>query len=216
MRPILLLALILAAAVAATAEPEAVTLDDGRVLVGVYDATAGTVTIVDHGGKATTIVKVKPGQVAARAPAPAVEAPPAPSATAAVLAGEPDAPGAIPADPRDQLRTIAERADRERLALALAWLQAIDLTPPPEVVLGADPRESEKRAKAESDDVRGRLAVAAGMLRDYQAHPERPLSQKQILALIERQDFVDWYLKHRREHPAHPDHPAHPAQAADR
>ncbi len=221
MRLVLLLALTLAAGLAA--EPEAVTLDDGRTVVGVYDAEAGTLTIVDHGGKATTIIKLRPGQVAARAPAPVAAVEPAPpsSATEAVLAGVPEAPGAIPGDPRDELRAIAERADHDRLALALAWLQAIDLTPPPAVVLGADPRESEKRAKAQSDDARARLAEVAGMLRDYKAHPERAVSQKQILALLERQGFVDWYQKFRREHdhpehPAHPVHPEHPAQAADR
>lgn len=84
MRHALLLCLLLAAAGADRA-PELLTLTDGRVLTGVYDEAAGTVTLA--GGKASVVLAVKPDQIASRKPVPA---------PAAATAGQPTADPAAP------------------------------------------------------------------------------------------------------------------------
>lgn len=149
MRSILLTFAFLVAASAA-AEREAITLADGRTLVGVYDADAGTIAL---DGKA--VVKVRADQVKAREPAPA-KAPPAAAAAA------PTAEAA----PKQKAKTVSvifaacdqevveENARHDKLLRAIAdrraeqvgeWLTHADLEDLPLPAVNDDPRESEKQ-----------------------------------------------------------------------
>lgn len=78
---ILTIATANAPSVASAADQEEVTLKDGRKLVGIYDASAGTITV--SAGAGNGVVYVKPEQVVKRGPAPVAVAPAA-SATKTV------------------------------------------------------------------------------------------------------------------------------------
>lgn len=136
MRLTLLLCLVLAAA--AAAEREALTLTDGRTLVGVYDAEAGTVAL---DGKA--VVKVRTDQVKTRELAPARPAP-----TVSVAQPPPAAAPAkaAPAAPIwQQLDDLRKRQRAETMATCRSWLSAQDLKLLPVPKVGDDPRQSERR-----------------------------------------------------------------------
>ncbi len=110
-------------------------------------------------------------------------------------------------DPRPRLSAIAEAAQREQIAVALAWLKGCDLTLPPDLVLGPDPRDSEREAKAEADAARSQIAAARLVLERAIAKPDDAAVQREVLGFVgggARGSFVDLYLRLRAGGPARP------------
>lgn len=144
MRSILLSLAFLVAASAA--DREAITLADGRTLVGVYDADAGTIAM---DGKA--VVKVRADQVKAREPAPPMSA--APPATTETSPKQKAKILSVIFATCDQ-DVVDENARHEKLLRGIAdrraeqigeWLAHADLDDLPLPALSDDPRESEKQ-----------------------------------------------------------------------
>ncbi len=136
-----ILALLIAAGAAPAAERESITLADGRTLVGVYDADAGTVTLDGHGTAA--VVMVRADQVRAHEPAPAAVAKPAvetkapPRSPSLAWLAECQAEVGAYQDERKAF-------DLRQYDLIRKWkahILSLPPIPPPQV--GADPRTSE-------------------------------------------------------------------------
>ena len=143
---LLLLVAVLACGLSA-AEREKITLTDGRVLVGVYDDLAGTITLDGIGG---AVLKIREHQVKAREPAPAPAPPPpvSPKPAPAIDEGEISKapPAAVAERPEVAMRAMIERHQRELFEYACDWISRADLSEVPVPQLGNDPRASEQEA----------------------------------------------------------------------
>lgn len=122
---------------AASAEREQLTLKDGRVLIGVYDGDAGTITL---DGPGSAIVRIGKDQISNRS-----EAPPLLVKSIKPMADEAEKTKP-PEDPTVALRAIQKRYEEERWQYCRSWIIAADFSGVPVPSLPDDPKKSEAMA----------------------------------------------------------------------
>lgn len=172
---------------ATLAAVESFTLEDGRTLVGTYDADTGLLAIDDK-----VSVKVRARQIVKREPVEVPVAKPAAVAPAPVVAEKPATPR-LDADPVATISAMQKRHRRELFDYACAWLGAADLELLPVKPLPTDPKKSEQAHHDRVARINGSLMdarEAQTLIRAGTIEQRWGQAESRVLQILQREDLV--------------------------